>query len=104
MKKMLVLMPLIATLALAGCVTTTQQAGDKVKEVQDWVRFTCGFLPTAATITSLFNAGVGSTISSVGGTICAAITTAPLADGPGAVVRVGKVRIRGTYVASGRKI
>lgn len=111
------LMALVLCFAAAGCSTTitpeelaavqkrteqTQAAITQTKsvvaKVQSYTSTACKFLPTAATITSLFNAGIGATIEAVGGAICNAITTAPLADGGTRVPYVNGVAIRGDHL------
>ncbi len=91
--------------ALAGCQTaaeTAQQidaASQKVKEVQAYAARVCAYVPTAATVVSIFNSGFGEGVAAIGGAICNAVTTRPLADGPGdRTPRVNGVVIRGRWV------
>jgi len=88
---------------LAACDTT--QTVDKIKEVQNYTALACKFLPTVATVAAIFNQQAGSSISGVGGAICDAVTSVPLADGPGdRKPRVGKVIVRGTDLVTGKVI
>ena len=109
--KFLLLIPLMVVgLLLGGCETITPQQAQTtatkvvatVKTVQTYTQQVCKFLPTAATIISLFNAGVGGSVDPVGGAICDAVTTNPLADGdePGYynVAKVRGVVIKGKFV------
>jgi hypothetical protein len=91
---------------VAACdpVTTKQQVVDKVKEVQSWTSLGCSFVPTVATIASLFQANAGASVSTIGGMICSAVGSVVLADGPGKVAPVvSGVRVHGKF-HSGRKI
>lgn len=101
-----VVVALVAGGLVAACdpVTTKQQITDKVKEVQSWTSLGCSFVPTIASVSALFNANAGASISTIGGMICNAVGSVVLADGPGAEApKIGKVRIHGTF-HSGRKI
>lgn len=108
MKKTLLSLALISTLALGACNktaddvatdirTTTATVNEKVKEVQSYAVRACGYLPYVAGITALFNASVGQSVSSIGSAICDAVNNAPKADGP-ANFRVNGVLVRGQFV------
>lgn len=98
MKKLL----LIGTLFLAGCGTTQQQVSDKAKEIQGYVRMFCSFVPTLGTIANILSTGTAAPAVMIAQDICVAVTTAPLADGPGRVPKVtynGKSTvIKGSFV------
>lgn len=93
------LLALLMATSLAGCVTTTD-IDKTVAEVQSYTRTICKFVPTVTVIAKIL-AG-SSFVDSAGGIaagICDALSTAPLADGPG---RPGAyyrgVRIEGVHV------
>lgn len=99
----------IACLALAGCqtaqdlatdiTTVTQTTKEKVKSVQGYATQICGYLPAAASVIGIFNSGYGTGVAAVSNAICNAVTSIPLADGPGdRKPRVNGVVIRGTFV------
>lgn len=115
--RMLLLLPLVcAGLLLAGCdqttgpskaatdiattiTTATSTVKEKAKLVQDYAVNFCGYLPTIASITSIFNTSMGSNVAVVGTAICNAVTNLPLADGPGRrVPKVNGVVIHGKFV------
>ena len=107
MKKLLIIGAM--TLALAGCqtaqdlatdiTTVTQTTKEKVKSVQGYATQICGYLPAAASVIGIFNSGFGSGVSAVSNAICNAVTSIPLADGPGdRKPRVNGVVIKGTFV------
>lgn len=109
MKKAILASLLLGSLALAGCKSandiatdiraTTATVSEKVKEVQAYAVRACGYLPYAAAIVGIFNSGFSQSVSTVGSAICDAVTTAPLADGPGdRKPRVNGVAIKGQFV------
>jgi ABC-type enterobactin transport system permease subunit len=110
MKKLLLGLACGLGLLVAACdPVTTQQAVDTttkavatVKAVQTYTQQVCKFVPTAATITSIFSATIGGSIASIGGAICDAVTTNPLAEGdkPGFYepAKVNGVVIKGKFV------
>lgn len=79
-----------------------------VKTVQDAAVKTCGYLPTAQTVTgiasALYTPGAiyFNAAEAIAGKICTAVTTNPLADGPGASTHytptVAGVVVRGRFV------
>jgi len=80
MKKFLLLIP---ALALAGCVTTTQ-VDENISQVQSYTRAFCKYVPTVATVAKILSSStVVDTASGIAAGICSALSTAPLADGPG---------------------
>jgi hypothetical protein len=95
----------IVALSLGGCATT-QPGGtptpisEQVNQAIAVAQQVCGFVPTFATVVSMFNAGFGSAFE-VASAVCAAIRPQP-----GARVRPGRpiacarrcVAIRGSFV------
>jgi hypothetical protein len=107
MKKLLIIG--VTCLALAGCqtaqdvattiTTATQTTKEKVKSVQGYAVSVCGYLPAAASVVGIFNSGFGNSVAAVGSAICNAVTSIPLADGPGdRLPRVNGVIIKGSFV------
>lgn len=90
---------LIGCLVLAGCATVPNSAdiSTKAKEIQGYTKLACSFVPTIQTIVSIINAGAGAAIS-IANDICAAVTTAPLADGGPRQAKVNGVVVRGRFV------
>lgn len=100
--------------ALAGCTsgptktaqdiatsisTASQTVNEKVVSVKSYAEQVCKYVPTAATVISIFNSGFGTDVAAVANAICAAVTTVPLADGPGDHrPRVNGVVVRGRFV------
>lgn len=95
-------------LLLGGCATgtnnipTTTQISDTAKQIQTYTRTICSFVPTIATIASIISAGGAAGVTQIAQDICAAVTTAPLADGPNPQLRntasVNGVVISGRFV------
>lgn len=102
MKKLL----LLTALLLSGCastpggVPTTGDISNTAKEIQNYTRLFCSFVPTIGTIASILSAKAAMPVQ-VATDICAAVTTAPLAEGPGRRMdpRVHGVRIKGRFVS-----
>lgn len=93
----------LLALSLGGCASVdVNSAADitaKIKAVQGYTQTACKFVPTFATVAAIFNAAVGEGIATVGGGICSAIATVPLADGPGRAVPLYRgVEIKGKRV------
>lgn len=99
----------IACLALAGCqtaqdvatsiTTATQTIQQRARSVQGYATQICSYAPTISTIISIFNSGYGTDVSSVANAICGAVTSIPLADGPGdRKPRVNGVVIKGQFI------
>lgn len=99
----------IACLALTGCqtaqdiattiTTATQTTKEKVKSVQGYTVSVCGYLPAAASVIGIFNSNYSNAVATVGGAICDAVTSIPLADGPGDhKPRVNGVVVQGEFV------
>jgi len=105
---------LLATAALglflAGCATTspTPNPGTPnwVKDVQATAVKVCGYLPIASTVLNIAATFTGAVAAyalaeTVVTSICTAVTTNPLADGPGPrnyKPQVNGVRIQGQFV------
>ncbi len=96
MKKLLCVFLL---LGLAGCVTT-QDIDQKVAEVQNYTRTICKFVPTVTVVAKILASGtIVDTAGGVAKGICEALSTAPLAEGPGKPGAYYRgVRIEGTRV------
>lgn len=101
MKRFVIAAALASTLAACGTtggLPTSTEINDKVKQVQQITSTACKFIPTVSTIVSIFSKSAGSAFS-VASDICAAISTAPLADGPGKPGAYSHgVRIRGKHI------
>ena len=94
-------------LGLAGCAVpggtggpvTTAELSATVKQVQDYARFACKFVPTVATVAAILSGGASASVATIATEICSAVTTSPLADGDGGrVAFVRGVRIHGKFV------
>jgi hypothetical protein len=96
------LLPVLAAgslLALAGCQTADVES--KISAVQSGTRIACKFVPTVATVAKILAAGnpLVDSAKGVADAICNAVTTAPLADGPGdRTPRVNGVVVKGQFV------
>lgn len=78
-----ILFALVLTVPLAACVST-QEIDQSIAEVQAYTRTICKFVPTITTVAKIIASGtVVDTTSGIANGICNALTTAPLADGPG---------------------
>ena len=113
-KKVSLMLVVGAALVLAGCTTspspgatdvankittTTQTVRDKAAAAQGYATQFCGYLPTLTSVISIFNSGIGSDARTVGDAICNAVTSIPLADGPGdRLPRVNGVVLKGKFV------
>lgn len=96
MKKLL----LIAALALplAACASG---GGTTISDVQARTAKVCSFVPTATTVANILAArnSLVQSASSIANAICNAVTTRPLADGPGdRKPRVNGVVVRGKFI------
>lgn len=100
MRKFLVAAALVSL--VAGCTVTAQQAGDKVRDVQDAAARACSFIPTVQTVLDIFLAknNTYQSAGAIASAICQAITINPMAEGPGGrkAPTVNGVVIRGWYV------
>lgn len=105
----------LLALSLAGCASTgatlpgtekvvsgVQTTRDTITKVQNYTKQVCGFLPTAASVAAIFNVSIAGSISAIGGAICDAVTTNPLAEGdkPGyyKAQTVHGVKVEGRFV------
>lgn len=89
----------LAACDTAGTVKTINDIGAKVAQVQSYATQLCSYLPTAATVVGIFNSGFAGDVAAVGSAICNAVTTRPLAEGPGdRVPRVNGVVVKGRFV------
>jgi len=89
---------IIGALALSLGACTTTQTTDTISKVQEYTRLACSFVPTAKTVAAIFTTGLTSAFDTATA-ICNAVTTAPLADGPGdRTPRVRGVKVEGKRV------
>lgn len=97
MKRILIIAALCATL---GACVTASELDAKISQVQTYTKLACSFIPTVATVAKIFaTGGTVDSATSVANAICNAVTTAPLADGPGdRIPRVNGVVIKGNFV------
>jgi len=94
------IIPIVAVLMLGGCATMPGGGGSlaaQIAQAQAIAQQVCRFLPTAATVAGLFNAGIGSAIE-VANAVCAAVTPQPGARVARGVPVVRGVPIRGQFV------
>lgn len=107
MNKLLIISALC--LGLVGCqtaqdvatsiTTVTQTTAQKVKSVQGYATQICSYVPLASSVVNIFSSGYSSDVSTVANAICDAVTSIPLADGPGDhKPRVNGVVIKGSFV------
>lgn len=99
-----------AAIGLAACnktasdiattiTTSVQDTKTKVKSVQNYTVSLCSYLPAVASITALFNSNYSQNVAIVGTAICNAVTSIPLADGPGdRKPRVNGIVIKGKFL------
>lgn len=97
MKKVIIIAALCASL---GACVTAGEIEAKIEQVRGYTQLACSFVPTVATVAKIFASGSSvDTARSVADAICNAVTTAPLADGPGdRTPRVRGVVIKGSFV------
>lgn len=94
-----VLLTTLAGIALVGCSTTSvEQVSAKAKQIQDYTKLFCSFVPTIGTVAAILSKGSSLPVTQIAQDICTAVTTAPLADGPARVPRVYGVVIKGRFV------
>lgn len=103
----LYLTAILAALVAACDPVTVQQATQSsatvvaaVHQVQAYTVKACAFEPIAASVIKLFNVAAGMTIEAVGGAICNAATSIPLADGGTRKIVVNGVQIKGRRIVS----
>ena len=89
-------------LTLASCATTPTNSN--IAQIQQAAVNICKFLPTAQTVAGILissSSMVLATANAVASAICSAVTTNPLADGPGAKnykPHVNGVPVKGKFV------
>lgn len=94
------------SLLLASCATvppgSTADVGARARQIQEYTRLACKFVPTIATIANILSTGASAPLTVIAQDICLAVTTAPLADGGARAAKVvynGRViQIKGKYV------
>lgn len=107
MKKIFLISAL--ALSLVGCTTAqdvatsittaTQTTKEKVKSVQGYATQICSYVPLASTVVNIFSSGYSADVSTVANAICNAVTSIPLADGPGDhKPRVNGVIVKGNFI------
>lgn len=85
--------------AASKITTTTKTLRDKAAAAQGYATQLCGYLPTLTSVISIFNSGFGTDAQVVGDAICNAVTSVPLADGPGDHrPRVNGVVVTGKFI------
>lgn len=96
--KRLFLLPLLLLFMLAGCQTVGLPPVGGTKDVQAAIVRACGFLPTIQTVAALL--GKNLSIPEIVSKVCAAVTTRPMAEGPGKrrAAKVAGVTIKGKFV------
>lgn len=86
---------------LSGCASTggidAGAISERAKQIQQITTTLCRFVPTVQTIASIINKGAGDALS-VANDICAAVTTAPLAEGGTRKIVARGVVVRGKFV------
>lgn len=91
-------------LALAGCAsgsgTTAAGLTEQAKKIQSYTKLACSFVPTIGTIANILSSGTIAPAIAIANDICSAVTTAPLADGPGQPKqwKVYGVPVKGKFV------
>lgn len=90
----------ITYLSLGGCATPTsvEDISARAKQIQEYTRIACRFVPTIGTIANILSSGIATPAVAIANDICTAVTTAPLADGPGRIPKVNGVVIKGSFV------
>ncbi len=96
---------LVLALGLAGCATTPGNIGSStgIKDIQTAAVAICKFLPAATFVSNLLLSGnsIATSATDIAAKICTAVTTNPLADGPGAKnyrPHVNGIRVQGRFV------
>ena len=89
----------VLALGLSGCATipTAENISESAKKIQSYTRLACSFVPTITTIANILSRS-SAPITAIAADICAAVTTAPLADGGPRQAKVNGVVIRGRFV------
>ncbi len=80
--------------------TISMSTRDKAKQVQAYAITACQFEPELASVINLVNAAAGMGVSAIGGALCNAATSIPLADGGTRKIIVNGVRIKGKRIVT----
>lgn len=89
---------LLSPLVDSGIVSVDTRT--KAKQVQTYAITACQFEPQLASVISLVNAAAGMGVSAIGGALCNAVTSIPLADGGTRRIVVNGVRIKGRRIVT----
>lgn len=89
---------LLSPLVDSGTISVDTRT--KAKQVQAYAITACQFEPQLASIISLVNAAAGMGVNALGGALCNAITSIPLADGGMRKIVVNGVRIKGKRIVT----
>lgn len=81
----------------ANIATASKTFNEKVAAAKEYIKLACNYVPTTASLITLFNSGIGTAVGTIGEAVCEAVRSAPLADGP-ATFRVNGVRVEGRFV------
>lgn len=100
MTRKFALVPVLAAAVMLSACSSPDDIAQQIKQVQNYTKMICAYVPTGETVAKILAAGtIVDTISGVADAICSAVTTAPLADGPGDhLPRVNGVVIKGRFV------
>ena len=86
-------------LGLAGCAgTSREEISATAKQIQEYTKLACSFVPTIGTIANILSTGVATPAIAIANEICLAVSTAPLADGGRRIPKVNGVVIKGSFV------
>jgi len=119
MKKFLIVG--VLALALAGCSATSSPTAQKIaaninnavttvqdnavtiqakaKLAQSYAMQICAYDPTISSVVAIINSGFSADVGVVANAICNAVTSIPLADGPGDhKPRVNGIVVKGSFV------
>ena len=110
---------LLGALVLAGCATApppstgpgvlsplvssgiiTENTRSKARQVQAYAVQYCQFEPELVSVIKLVNVAVGVGVDAIGGAVCNAATSIPLADGGTRRIVVNGVRIKGKRIVT----
>lgn len=99
----MILVACALALGLTGCASmgnapSQANISETAKKIQSYTRLACGFLPTVSTIAAILSRGASAGPAAIASDICAAVTTVPLADGPGHKPKVAGVVVHGKFV------
>ena len=87
LRNLIMFLPLLFAIPLAGCAGTTSVSGVSVPsigQVQTFVTRLCGYLPTASTVANIIASGAPglSTAETIAAAICVAVSTPTAQMGP----------------------